>query len=269
MPMQFGITSLVGHTLPFDAFCRLAARLGYSHVEPSLVRGYFEHFNAFQLTADAERQAACKQIICAQELKCSALDAHGLFRQNPDETDYNIAYFRKALRLAPVFGTRLVITSIPGGALPWNEMTARTRDLCQEAAEMGLTIAIEAEYGFAVGTPDELERFLDETGAPNLAVNYDPSHFVRAGFGVVETVRRFAKRIVHVHLKEYLPEAVPPTLFTGEHVGSPAWQLLDELAAIGYDGVASVETLAELTLSAEAVASTAWKAIRKWQEKHV
>jgi sugar phosphate isomerase/epimerase len=146
-------------------------------------------------------------------------------------------------------------------------MTARARDLCQEAAAMGLTIAIEAEYGFAVGTPDELERFLDETGAPNLAVNYDPTHFVRAGFGVRETVRRFAKRIVHVHLKEYLPEAVPPTLFTGERVGSPAWATLDELAAIGYDGIASVETLAELVLPAETLATTAWNAIQKWQEK--
>ena len=266
--MRFGITSLVGHKLPFAAFCRLAARLGYTYVEPNLVRGYFEHFNAFQLAADGERLAACTAALRENGLRCSGLDAHGLFRQNPAETDYNVAYFRTALRLAPAFGTDLVITSIPGGALPWSEMTARANDLCAEAAEMGLAVALEAEYGFAVGTPDELERFLDETGAPNLAVNYDPSHFVRAGFGVAETVRRFAGRIAHVHLKEYLPSAVPPTLFTGERPGSPAWQLLDELAAMDYGVVASVETLAELTLSAEAVASAAMAAVRKWQEKH-
>ena len=264
--MQWGMTSLIGHRDSFEHCCRYASRLGYGFIELNCVRDYFSHFNPLQLADSPETLRRIRDVLAESGLRCSAVDCHGLFARQPEGFAYSCDALRAGFEIASALGSPVVATSIPGGGAPWEKMVSECAGLCREAADRGLTVAVEAEYHFAVGTPDELERFLACVDSPNLAVNFDPSHFVRAGYDIAETLRRFDGRIAHVHLKEYLPASAHPTRFTGEE-GSPASQMLDELRRLGYSGVASAETLAELDVDGEAAASEIMAGIRRWEQR--
>lgn len=262
--MNIGITTLVGHTESLENFFKKVSALGYQYIELNCVRDYFAHCNAMQLADSPGDLARLKQLLDENNLKCSAVDCHGLFGRSAEEVLYSQRYLEAGMEVAVKLGSPLVITSIPGGAVTRPEMITAVRELCGKAEKLGLEIAVEAEYAFAVD-PDTLESFLDEVNAPNLKVNFDPNHFARANWEVEDAVRKFFPRISHVHLKEHLPETPYPTRFTGT-VGSPAYRMLDELVKLGFNGVISAETLAELDELPEDPAAVIMEGIKKYQQ---
>lgn len=264
--IHWGITTLIGHRYSLENCLADAERLGYRWIELNCVRDYYAHCNAFQLADSPDELARLIELLKEHRLSCSAVDCHGLFGRNPAEFDYTCDYLRAGFHIAEALSCPVVVTSIPRGPAPWKLMVKTAAELCRRAANAGLTLAIEAEYDFTVGTPDELARFLDEVDQPNLKVNFDPSHFARAGYDVAETVCRFFSQIAHVHLKEYLPELPHATRYTGAG-GSPCSRMLDELERLGYDGVASAETLVELERETDNPAATIMTGIRRWEKR--
>ena len=234
-----------------------------SYVELNCVRDYYAHCNALQLADSKEELDRLRNLLNENHLCCSAVDCHGLFGRNREEFEYTQEYLEAGFRIAANLGAPTVVTSIPGGSAERPAMVAATKALCRKAAARNLELAIEAEYDFAVG-PNTLERFLDAVDAPNLKVNFDPSHFVRSGWEVEKAVQTFFCRITHVHLKEYLPDRPHATRYTGTP-GSPCTRMLDELFRLGYSGVASAETLAELDEGPENPAAVIMNGIRTWE----
>ncbi len=262
---KWGITSLLCHKSGFENCLQKAKTCGYGYVELNCVSEYFAHYNAMQLADSPETLAYLKGLFDKYQMQCSAVDCHGLFGRSMTEFQYRCDYLLAGFKVAEALNCPIVATSIPGGSAPWEVLVEKTAELCRIAADRNLEIAVEAEYGFVVANPDDLERFIADVDAPNLKVNFDPSHFARANYNIAESVRRLFPKIAHVHLKEYLPEKSYPTRFEGT-TGGPAWQMLDALFELDYQGVVSAETVAELDYHSYDVPDIIMNGIEKWQK---
>lgn len=126
----------------------------------------------------------------------------------------------------------------------WAMVVQALERLLARARGTGVRVALEPCWGTIAWYPDAVDRLLEQLG-PELALNFDPSHFVMIREDAGELVRRWGARIAHVHLKDAF--GVPGTpdeefcfLLPGE--GRTDWShLLLSLDAIGYRGAMSVE----------------------------
>lgn len=242
--MKWGLTTLIAHRYSLEHCFREAAELGFDYVELNCVRGYYPHANAMQLADDPAGLESIGMLLQKYGLQCSAVDCHGLFGNTPAEFQYNLDYIRAGLTVAQFLQAPMLITSFPKSSTPWRELVNAAKLLCREGADRGLRVAVEAEFGYPVGTPEEVEQLLEETDHPALGINFDPSHFCRLELEPADLLRRFGEKVIHVHAKEYLPESPYPTRYTGVEK-SPCSRMLSALAEQGYNGVVSAETLAD------------------------
>lgn len=262
--MKWGLTTLIAHRYSLEHCFREAAELGYSFVELNLVRGYYAHANAMQLADDPAGLEHIAGLLQKYGLQCSSVDCHGLCGNTADEFQYNFDYVRAGLQVARALNAPILITSFPKSAAAWEDLMNATRSLCREAAEQGMKIAVEAEYGYPVGTPDEVERMFDDVAHPALGINYDPTHYSRLGLKSADLLRRFGDRVIHVHAKEYLPEKPFPTRYEGA-LTSPCGEMLTVLAEMQFAGVVSAETLADPEADPSEAMRQIMQGLKNWE----
>ncbi|HEV3139234.1 MAG TPA: sugar phosphate isomerase/epimerase [Vicinamibacterales bacterium] len=187
-----------------------------------------DHLDVDRLLNDDRSSAAdlAKRIADAG-LTISALSCHG----NPLHPDPQIAQsyddvFRKTVMLAKRLGVRVVVTfsGCPGDSddakhpnwvtTPWppefldvlewqweKKAIPYWRDAARFAGDHGIQVALEAHPGFVVYNVESALRLRSAT-APNLGVNFDPSHFFWQGVDVPEAIRALGDAIFHVHAKD-------------------------------------------------------------------
>ncbi|MBO5689973.1 MAG: sugar phosphate isomerase/epimerase [Lentisphaeria bacterium] len=264
--MKWGFTTLIAHRYSLEHCFREAAELGFAYAELNCVRGYYAHANAMQLADDPAGLTHVSGLFQKYGLQCSAVDCHGLFGNTPDEFRYNLDYVRAGLKVAASLRAPMLITSFPKSETPWERLVVATRELCCEAADLGLRVAVEAEYGYPVGTPEEVDRLFEEVDHPALGINFDPSHFSRLGLKSADLLRHFGGRVIHVHAKEYLPETPFPTRYTGR-LDSPGGEMLTALAELGYTGVASAETLAYPEADPSEAMQEIMRGLQNWESR--
>ena len=147
------------------------------------------------------------------EASCYTLDSDfSVF----DEAAYRTCIERSIARLdtALLLGThtiRLDPRSSLSGRSPEevdaDDILARVAKGMQEitdaAAEKGMAVGME-NHGRLLGRTAQVARFLERVDRPNFGVNLDPTNF-RSVFGEdhIEATRRFADRVVHVHIKDF------------------------------------------------------------------
>jgi sugar phosphate isomerase/epimerase len=150
-------------------------------------------------------------------------------------------------------------------------------DLSEYAAGQGVRLAIEAHPSNVVYTTDSLLRLRAQCGGETVGANFDPSHFWWQGIDPIVSVRAIAAAgaLFNVHVKDTVLDraeiartgvlAIPaegaraPWRFgtVGHGHGARFWcAFFDELGALGYDGVLSVEHEDELAPVEEALART-------------
>ena len=175
--------------------------------------------------------------------------AVGLIDINPSVQRFNVdrvkayldlCYEYEARNLLLVLGEYIWQQEVIPPAEQWGWAVENTRRLGEYAQNLGLEIAIELEpfHLSLINSVDNMVRFLDEVGLPNVRANCDISHLhlVRAP---VEEVAKLKGRIAHVHLSDCDGKVhgdLPP--------GRGITPIQDYLAAIqqtGYDGVVSIE----------------------------
>ncbi|HEY0264538.1 MAG TPA: sugar phosphate isomerase/epimerase [Granulicella sp.] len=160
-------------------------------------------------------------------LRISALSCHG----NPVHPDAAIARrddetFRRTVLLAERLEVPVVVTfsGCPGGgpedrvpnwitaAWPpeypaalewqWNErLIPYWKDAAAYAADHGIKVALEAHPGFCVYNPETLLQ-LREATAPNLGINFDPSHLYWQGVDIPVAIAELKDAIFHFHAKD-------------------------------------------------------------------
>ena len=264
--MKWGLTTLIAHRYSLEHCFREAAELGFQYVELNCVRGYYAHANAMQLADDPAGLEHIAGLLQKYNLRCSSVDCHGLFGNTPDELQYNFDYVRAGLDVAHALQAPILITSFPKSAASWEELVNATGSLCRDAAERGLKIAVEAEFGYPVGTPEEVDKLFEDVAHPALGINYDPSHFSRLGQKSADLLRHFGDRVIHVHAKEYLPEKLFPTRYEGA-LSSPCGEMLTALAELQFSGVVSAETLADPEADPSEAMRQIMQGLRNWESR--
>lgn len=258
--MKLGITSLIYHKRGFKHCIRDIADAGYSFVEPNFVIGYFAHFNAIQLIDSPETLDAMSRVLKANGIQCSAVDCHGLCMGSRSEIPYTIEYTSASIKCAVALNCPMIITSYPGGELSWTELVDATGKLAQEARDAGVHFAVEPERGYTVSNSTNLRRLIDDVGGGLVKVNFDPTHFIAEGEDEVRALHSFDEELIHVHLKDYINGQPAPYL---GKVGSPADRILMELKRNNFEGVVSVETLADVCQEPERLSREILSAVNK------
>ncbi len=100
---------------------------------------------------------------------------------------------------------------------------------------IGATLVVEPlnridTPGFVIGTTAEALALIDQTGAPNLKLQYDVYHAQRAEGNVIATIRAHAARFGHVQIADSPGRNEPGT---GELAYERILPVFDE---VGYDG---------------------------------
>ncbi len=104
----------------------------------------------------------------------------------------------------PVFGHKYVMNDEE-----WKRLCDGLSRLGRIAREeYGITLTYHHHMGTVVQSAEETARLMEGTDPDSVFLLYDSGHFAYAGEDPVETVRRFAGRIRHVHLKDIRPEVV-------------------------------------------------------------
>jgi sugar phosphate isomerase/epimerase len=80
-------------------------------------------------------------------------------------------------------------------------MVERTRELAQVAAEHGVTLAVEFEPGFIVGSTEELMRLFDAIPSPYLAANLDLGHAFLCDHNPIYSILQLRDKVVHGHIE--------------------------------------------------------------------
>lgn len=122
--------------------------------------------------------------------------------------------------------------------------------------EYGITLTFHHHMGTVVQNADEVDRMMDNTDETYVSLLFDTGHFAYCGADPLEMVKRYVKRIKHVHLKDIRPEILNRvkkenlSFLEGVRLGAftvpgdgcidfePIFQVLEES---GYEGYMLVE----------------------------
>jgi hydroxypyruvate isomerase len=164
----------------------------------------------------------------------------------PGREDEFLATVRDAIILAERLGTRRLnaLAGIlpPGASREEGERTAvanlRAAAPLVEAA--GVTLLVEAINsidmpGYVADTIDGAAALVSAADSPSVRLQLDQYHVAMMGDDPIAALRRYHELVRHVQIAD-LPGRHEPG--TGSH---PIREFLDELCAIGYDGVVGLE----------------------------
>lgn len=268
--MKVGVfTDGLGHLRLEAALDWLADELpGVRHAEIG-TGGYSSapHCDRERLLADADERGRWSALLEERGFRLAALNVSG----NPLEQSAHDRALRETIRLARLLDVDRVVCmsggrpELAGGAwfpeleeeterywetrvLPyWTEIAALAA-----TTQTSLRLCLELEPGAAAYNVCTAERLL--TVGANLAVNLDPSHFFWQSIDPLAAIRRLRDRVGFAHGKDTVIDGKRlafdgsldrnawryATAGTGHDVGW--WRAFaEELAAVGYDGVVSIE----------------------------
>jgi inosose dehydratase len=153
--------------------------------------------------------------------------------------------------------------SIQGQALPvfdnkprftdeeWKRLCEGLDKLGEKAREKGMALTYHHHMGTGVQTAEEIDRLMEGTTAGKLDLLYDTGHLVFSGEDYMAVLRKWGKRVRHVHLKDVrlsvlervkkdkmsFLAAVKAGAFTVPGDGGVDFApVFKELASIGYEG---------------------------------
>jgi sugar phosphate isomerase/epimerase len=221
-------------------------RYGFDGIEFRLLDG--EVIPPDLSTHDRERvETECK----AAGIPICCLDTSIRVASSATDPDARLAAERDAaayLELAYSWGAPVirVFGGEPGGGKSIAEVAAPMADLLerigQRAAQVGVGVALETHDSFAASA--DVMRVLDLVQNRHVGVLWDTHHPYRMGESVAETYARVVSRLMHVHVKDAVPDASERTgwklLLLGEGE-VPVAETVKYLKGIGYDKWVAVE----------------------------
>lgn len=198
-------------------------------------------FSSFVLTEPMEKVE--KDFIA----QCEFLKAMGAKRIGASEQSYSI----QGQMNTPVFDAKYVMNDAE-----WDRFAKGMNRLGEIANSMGIRLVYHHHMGTVVQTAEEIDRMMDMTDPDKFALLYDTGHLAYCGQDYLAVLKKYAKRIAHVHLKDIRPEVVEKVkkeklsflqgvragAFTVPGDGSIDFApVFDELDKSGYEGWMIVE----------------------------
>lgn len=90
----------------------------------------------------------------------------------------------------------------------WKLLTEGLSKLGKIAKEYGITLTYHHHMGTVVQTEEEINRLMSETDADSVFLLFDSGHLAYSGENYMSVLKKYAKRIKHVHLKDIRPDKV-------------------------------------------------------------
>lgn len=150
-------------------------------------------FSSFVLTQPMEKVE--KDFIA----QCEFLKAMGAKRIGASEQSFSI----QGQMNTPVFDAKYVMNDGE-----WDKFAKGMNRLGEIANSMGIKLVYHHHMGTVVQTAEEIDRMMDMTDPDKFALLYDTGHLAYCGQDYLAVLKKYAKRIAHVHLKDVRPEVV-------------------------------------------------------------
>ena len=141
-----------------------------------------------------------------------------------------------------VVGLHLGFIPHEAASQTYEQIVKVTQELCTHAKDNGQALHLETGQE----TADGLLQFLDDTGADNLFVNFDPANMILYGTGEpIEALKKLGSHVRSVHCKDANWSDEPGKTW-GQEMPLGEGQVnigeyLATLAAIGYEGPLTIE----------------------------
>jgi len=181
------------------------------------------------------------------------LDDHGLslavFNASVTANPWpaNTEDYRRSMTYAAALGIKTIM--VCGGFFGYGRRTVFEADYklfalnltaaSEFAAQHGQTIAYHPHLGCMVETAGEVARLLRYI--PNLRLCVDTGHLIAAGTDPAALIREYGAKIIHVHLKDWNPEAQQFCELGQGKAGLNFPAILRALRDVSYAGWLSVE----------------------------
>lgn len=138
----------------------------------------------------------------------------------------------------------------------WDMLCSGINKLGKVAKDMGIALCFHHHMGTVVQTAAEIDRMMENTDPELFGLLFDTGHLAYCGEDYMAVLKKYAKRIRHVHLKDIRPDVVAKvkaekmSFLQGVRAGAftvpgdgvidfkPVFDVLEE---IGYEGYVLVE----------------------------
>ncbi|MBQ5592335.1 MAG: myo-inosose-2 dehydratase [Clostridia bacterium] len=130
---------------------------------------------------------------------CEFLKGCGAKRIGASEQSYSIQGHMET----PVFEKKYVMNDEE-----WKKFTDGLSKLGNIAKEYGITLVYHHHMGTVVQTAEEIDRMMDMCDPDAVYLLFDTGHLAYCGEDYMAVLKKYAKRIKHVHLKDIRPEIV-------------------------------------------------------------
>lgn len=197
--------------LSLEAFLTHAAETGFQGVMLMAKRGH-----ASLLEMDSDRRRTVRAQMHEKGLELAALAAYTDFTAGADRPEIpllemQIVYVRECARLTQELDGKIVriFTGYERSELTpaqnWLRCVRAVREAARQAADYGVTLAVQNHHDIAVH-PDALYEFLTEVDEPNVKAGYDawaPNLQGLTSDQIAASVRRLAPFIVQTIVADY------------------------------------------------------------------
>lgn len=138
----------------------------------------------------------------------------------------------------------------------WKVFTDGLNKLGKVAKDMGIALTLHHHMGTVVQTEAEIDRMMENTDPELFSLLFDSGHLAYCGEDYMSVLKKYAKRIKHVHLKDIRPDKVAEvkanhmSFLQGVRLGTftvpgdgviDFAPIFDVLAETGYEGYVLVE----------------------------
>jgi 3-dehydroshikimate dehydratase len=201
--MKVGLCTVAFRERLLEDAVSIAEQIGFDGVE---IWGREPHISE---TFDEGRVRAARKMIEGRGLQVCGLASYlrfgGCLPADEEEEAPDLA---SVLHTARVLGAP-VVRVWAGGCPPsqdskadWDLCVDELRVACEKAENLGVALAVEMQPGTFAETAESANRLLDEVGAPNLRLNYQPGNGLPPE-DPVKRLRAVLPRIVSFRVRNY------------------------------------------------------------------
>ena len=232
-----GRTQMISGATSAEAVKRLMAK-GFDGVELS---AYDKEFQPRMEFFDADFPGMIKDTLIECGAKAYSVSAHMDFVAFDEKFEIVQNVINVAGKInAPI----VIITGAQDGMSPerdalYAKQIERTSVLCGLAKERGITLAVEFEPGFVVGTTLQVLQLIKNVGSDALKINMDIGHSFLVDPDPMAAIASCSGLIAHAHI-ENMEAGIHNHIIPSEgDMDIKAY--FRQLRAAGYDGYASID----------------------------
>jgi sugar phosphate isomerase/epimerase len=196
MKRRFGFRTSGFSNVTVEQAAAQLAQIGYDCVEVCLGRA-----DVRPETMDKERCADLSVAFEKLGIEIASVSYHG-DREPPLE---RLANQERAIQVAAWLSVDVLVLNAErkvDAKQQWVEHVNRFQRLCEAAAGMGVTIALEPEPLLVVDNSRDMLAMLEAVGSRHLKVNFDVGHAQVTDDNPAESIRLLGSAIAHIHLED-------------------------------------------------------------------